>query len=297
MTTSNKISTRQRNRINGYLFLLPNIIGFAIFTFIPVFMSLIISFSDWDGFSEMNFIGLGNYIRLFSDHVFLVSLKNTLIYTLGSVPFIILFALLVAVALNQGIRGVKFFRAAFFIPHVTAALAIAAVWQLLYHPTVGPINNVLMSLGMDNPPLWLSSSSYAMLAVIIMTIWKRMGYFMVMFLAGLQGIPEVLYEAADIDGASKFRKFIHITVPMLSPVMFFSCIMAIIQSFKVFSEIYALTQGGPGYATNVLVYNIYIEAFDNFNFGYASAQSYILFIIILVVTLLQFRGQKKWVNY
>lgn len=297
MTKSTKISRKQRNRINGYLFLLPNIIGFAIFTFIPVFMSLIISFSDWDGFSGMNFIGISNYINLFTDKVFLVSLFNTLVYTLGSVPFIILFALLVAVALNQGLKGVKFFRAAFFIPHVTAALAIAAVWQLLYHPTAGPINNVLMSLGVDNPPLWLSSTSYAMIAVIIMTVWKRTGYFMIMFLAGLQGIPQVLYEAADIDGASGFRKFIHITVPMLSPVTFFSTIMAIIQSFKVFTEIYALTEGGPGYATNVLVYNIYIEAFDNFNFGYASAQSYILFIIILAVTLIQFRGQKKWVNY
>lgn len=297
MTNRKKFYLRQRNRINGYLFLLPNIIGFALFTFIPVFMSLMISFSDWDGFSEMNFIGLGNYINLFTDHVFLVSLKNTLVYTLGSVPFIIFLALIVAVVLNQGIKGVKFFRAAFFIPHVTAALAIAAVWQLLYHPTAGPINSFLMSIGVDYPPSWLSSSSYAMLAVIIMTIWKRIGYFMVMFLAGLQGIPQSLYEAADIDGANGFKKFIHITIPMLSPVMFFSTIMAVIQSFKVFSSIYALTQGGPGYATNVLVYNIYVEAFDNFHFGYASAQSYVLFIIILVVTLLQFRGQKKWVNY
>lgn len=289
--------SNENNRLMGYLFLLPNIIGFAIFTFIPVIAACYISFTDWDGFGKMKFIGFQNYIKMFSDKVFLVSLKNTLVYTLGSVIPLIVIALLVAMALKEGIKFVKVFRAAFFIPHVTAIIAIAAVWQLLFHPTAGPINQFLRSVGISNPPSWLSSTHWAMFAVIIMTVWKSVGYYMIMFLAGLQGIPDSLYEAASIDGAGKFRKFFNVTLPMLSPVMFFTVIIAIINSFKIFSNIYALTQGGPGYSTNVLVYNIYVEAFKKLNFGYASAQAYVLFMIILVITLVQFKGQKKWVNY
>lgn len=289
--------SNENNRLMGYLFLLPNIIGFAIFTFIPVIAACYISFTDWDGFGEMKFIGFQNYIKMFSDKVFLVSLKNTLVYTIGSVIPLIIIALLVAMALKEGIKFVKVFRAAFFIPHVTAIIAIAAVWQLLFHPTAGPINQFLRSVGVSNPPSWLSSTHWAMFAVIIMTVWKSVGYYMIMFLAGLQGIPDSLYEAASIDGAGKFRKFFNVTLPMLSPVMFFTVIIAIINSFKIFSNIYALTQGGPGYSTNVLVYNIYVEAFQKLKFGYASAQAYVLFMIILVITLIQFKGQKKWVNY
>jgi len=289
--------SNENNRLMGYLFLLPNIIGFAIFTFIPVIAACYISFTDWDGFGKMKFIGFQNYIKMFSDKVFLVSLKNTLVYTIGSVIPLIIIALLVAMALKEGMKFVKVFRAAFFIPHVTAIIAIAAVWQLLFHPTAGPINQFLRSVGISNPPSWLSSTHWAMFAVIIMTVWKSVGYYMIMFLAGLQGIPDSLYEAASIDGAGKFRKFFNVTLPMLSPVMFFTVIIAIINSFKIFSNIYALTQGGPGYSTNVLVYNIYVEAFQKLKFGYASAQAYVLFMIILVITLVQFKGQKKWVNY
>ena len=162
---------------------------------------------------------------------------------------------------------------------------------------MGPVNSFLMGMGISDPPRWLSSTEWALFSVIVVSIWKRVGYFMVIFLAGLQGIPDQLYESANIDGASRMRQFFSITLPMLSPTIFFASIIGIIQSFKVFDLIYALTEGGPGRATNVLAYTIYQEAFIKYKFGYASAISYFLFAIILVVTIIQFRGQKKWVHY
>lgn len=291
------MSLTTKNAIKGYGFLLPNIIGFTIFTFIPIVASFVLSFTDWDGFGELKFIGFNNFIQLFSDEIFKVSMWNTLVFTAVSVPITLVLALLVAMLLNKGIKGIRIVRAAFFLPYITAALAVAVVWQLLYHPTLGPINQALMAMGVDNPPRWLSSTSTALISVIIMYIWKMTGYYMIIFLAGLQGIPKQLYEAADIDGASKWEAFRNVTLPMLSPVVFFTSIIALINSFKVFTEVYALTNGGPGHATNVLVYNIYVEAFKKYNLGYASAMSYVLCSIIIIITIIQFRGQKKWVNY
>lgn len=285
------------NTIKGYGFLLPNIIGFMIFTFLPIVASFVLSFTDWDGFGDINFIGLDNFIKLFSDEVFKVSMWNTLVFTVVSVPITLVLALLVAMLLNKGIKGIRIVRAAFFLPYITAAIAVAVVWQLLYHPTLGPINQFLISIGVTNPPKWLSSTSTAMLAVIIMYIWKMTGYYMIILLAGLQGIPRELYEASQIDGANKWKTFINVTLPMLSPVVFFTSIIALINSFKVFTEIYALTGGGPGYSTNVLVYSIYVEAFQKYNLGYASAMAYVLCLIIVAITIIQFKGQKKWVNY
>lgn len=297
MDTKKTSRFKARSIALGYGFLLPNIIGFTIFTFIPIVASFILSFTSWDGFGEIEFIGMKNFVALFSDSIFKTSMFNTLIFTIVSVPVTLVLALAVAMLLNNGIKGIKIVRAAFFLPYVTAALAVAVVWQLLYHPTLGPINQFLMSIGIDNPPKWLSSTKTAMISVIIMYIWKMVGYYMIIFLAGLQGVPKQLYEAAQIDGANKVESFFHVTIPMLSPIIFFTSIIALINSFKVFTEIYALTGGGPGNATNVLVYNIYAEAFKKYNLGYASAQSYVLCLIIIIITLIQFRGQKKWVNY
>lgn len=297
MNTKKASHFKARNIALGYGFLLPNIIGFIIFTFIPIIASFILSFTSWDGFGKIEFIGMKNFVGLFSDSIFKTSMFNTLIFTIVSVPLTLVLALGVAMLLNNGIKGIKIVRAAFFLPYVTAALAVAVVWQLLYHPTLGPINQFLMSIGIDNPPKWLSSTKTAMISVIIMYIWKMVGYYMIIFLAGLQGVPKQLYEAAQIDGANKVESFFHVTIPMLSPIIFFTSIIALINSFKVFTEIYALTGGGPGNATNVLVYNIYAEAFKKYNLGYASAQSYVLCLIIIIITLIQFRGQKKWVNY
>lgn len=279
------------------MFLLPNIIGFMLFTFIPVIAALFYSFTSWNGFTSPSFIGLGNFIELFQDTTFSISFWNTIYYTGVSVPVTLALSLLVAVLLNNKIKGIKFFRTAFFLPYISASVAIAVVWQLLYHPAMGPINNFLQGLGITEPPRWLSSSSWAMTAVIIVSTWRFVGYYMVIFLAGLQGIPDYLYEAAEIDGATNWQQFWKITLPMLSPTIFFVLIIAIIKSFKVFDLIYILTEGGPGRATNVLAYTVYQEAFVKYKFGYASAMSYVLFIMIMIVTLIQFRGQRKWVSY
>lgn len=293
---STKALTR-RNRLVGYAFLLPNFIGFLLFVFIPIIASLVISFTNWDAFNPPEFIGLANYARLLQDKVFHVSLLNNLYYTAISIPATLVLALTVAMVLNKALKGVRIFRAAFFIPNVTNIIAIAIVWQLLLHPTIGPINGFLRAIGIADPPRWFASRDWAMLGVILVSVWQKAGYFMVIYLAGLQGIPQFMYEAADIDGASGWQKFIHVTLPMLSPVIFFTSVIAIIHSFKVFAQIFALTEGGPGYATNVLVYQIYVEGFKKYDFGYASAMAYVLFAIISVVTLIQFRGQKRWVNY
>lgn len=286
-----------RKMKTAYLFLLPNIIGFFIFMFLPIIMSLVISFTDWDGFGKLNFIGFKNYIKLFTNEGFIISFKNTMYFTLVFVPATLGLALLVAVALNTKVKGMKFYRTAYFLPYITSTIAVAVVWQLIYHPSLGPINSFLKSIGMENPPQWLSSSKWAMTSVIISSVWKSVGYYTVIFLAGIQGISKELYEAADVDGANFWHKFRSITIPMLSPIIFFSLIIAIINSFKVFDMVFTLTGGGPGRSTNVLVYSIYTEAFEKYHFGYSSAMAYILLFIILIVTWIQFRGQKKWVNY
>ena len=254
------------------------------------------SFTSWNGFGKIDFIGLSNYKQLLGDSNFKISFVNSILFMLISVPVTLFISILIAVALNQGIRFVKVFRTAVFLPYVTATIAVAAVWQLIFNPSLGPINGTLLRLGIENPPGWLSSPSWALVSVSIVYIWHSIGYYMILFLAGLQSIPDHLYEAADLDGAGKVSKFFHITLPMLSPVLFFTTIIGVINSFKVFDLIYVLTGGGPGRSTHVLVYDIYNTAFKQFEYGYASAMAYALFLVILVISILQFMGQRKWVN-
>lgn len=295
MRTNRTFFTRDRKV--GYTFLLPNMIGFLVFICFPVIASFLMSFTDWNGFGQIEFAGLSNYTRLWGDETFRISLMNSLIMTIVSVPATLFLAILAAVALNKGVKGVKLFRTAIFMPHITATIAVAVVWQLLYNPSMGPINGLLRSLGVEQPPMWLASTTWALPSVIIVSIWHSVGYYMVLYLAGLQGIPKDLYEAAALDGAGKTSQFRNITIPMLSPVIFFTVIIGIINSFKVFDMVYVLTKGGPGRSTHVLVYDIYYTAFQRYEYGYASAMAYVLFAIILVITWIQFKGQKKWVNY
>ena len=285
MEKNNKI----RKYIKGYLFILPNFIGFFVFMALPIIMGLVISFTDYNGFSQFNFVGLKKY--------FTVSLKNNLVYTLVTVPGTIVFALLLAVGVNKGIKGSSLFKTMFFLPNISSMVAVGIVWAMIFNPTQGPLNQVLMALGVANPPQWLSATKTALGSVMVVAIWKQAGYYMIIILAGLQSIPSQLYEAASIDGANSMEKFFKITLPMLSPTMFMVTILSIINSFQVFDLVNIMTQGGPGRSTNVLVYRIYQEGFQKLQFGYASAMAYFLFIIIMVITLIQFRGQKKWVNY
>ncbi len=283
--------------IAGYLFVLPNFVGFLIFSMIPAVLGFAISFTNYDGYQTFDFVGLQNYVRMFSDEYFLVSLKNNVIYTCLSVPLTLVFALLLAQMLNRKIPLAGAFKTVCYFPYITSMVAVGVVFQLLFNPRLGPINMVLRAAGVSNPPGWLTSTTWALYAVILVGVWKQTGYYMLLFLAGLKGIPKPLYESADIDGAGGIRQFFSITLPMLSPTIFLVSVLSIISSFQVFDLVAVMTNGGPGRATNVLVYRIYQEGFEYSRFGYASAMAYFLFMIILIVTLIQFRGQKNWVTY
>jgi multiple sugar transport system permease protein len=275
------------------LFLLPNFVGFIVFTLVPVAMALFYSFTNYDGNRRMDFVALNNFIKLFSDSSFVISLKNTIIYTVVTVPLIIVLSLLVSVLMNNGVKGAPIYRAIMLFPHIASIVAVTVVWQFLYNAKSGPINQILRSIGIANPPSWLSDDKTALLAVMIMIVWKGIGYYMITYLAGLRGIPKDQYEAATVDGANAWEKLIYVTIPNLRPVTFYATIMCIINSFQVFTPIYVMTKGGPGRATSVLVLKIYEDAFVNYKFGYASAEAMILFLLILVVTLIQFYHNKK----
>lgn len=287
-----------RTNIIGYSFILPNFIGYFIFIFIPVCMTFVLSLTKWDGSSApMQFVGFQNFIKLVNDSTFKISLMNTFKYAIFTVPLTMIAALLIAVLLNSKVKGIIVFRTAFFFPYVASLVAVGAVWNLLFQPEYGPINEMLKFIGIANPPRWCASTDWAMTVIIIVSIWKYMGYFMVVYLAALQGISADLYEAASIDGATGFKKLRYITIPMLKPTTFFVVVMLTIQCFKVFDLIYVMTQGGPGRSTNVLVNHIYNAAFVDYKFGYASSSAVVLFFVVLIVTLIQFRGEKKFTDF
>lgn len=283
---------RRKNTLTALSFIAPNFIGFFLFTLIPVIFSLILAFMKWDSFGTPKFVGLKNFSKMLNDDTFWISLKNTFLYTIGVVPLTLICSLGLAILLNKKIRGMKFFRTAFFFPYVTSLVAIAVVWNMLFHPTMGPINQFL-KLFIENPPGWTSSSDWALTAIVIVSVWRGMGYYMILYLAGLQSVPKELYEAASMDGAGKWKQFLNVTVPSLRPTTFFVTIMLVINCFKIFDLVQVMTAGGPGRATNVLVYQIYNEAFVKFNFGYASAIAMVLFVIVLSITVIQFKWNQR----
>jgi ABC-type sugar transport system permease subunit len=277
------------NTMVAYYFLLPAIIGFVIFTAFPLVTSLVISLYEWNTLSSPKFIGFGNFIKIFTqDQIFWIALKNTFWYAVGVVPFSIALGLAAALLLNQKIIGIALWRTVYFLPVMTSTVAISLVWKWLYNPDVGLINVVLREIGVQNPPTWLTSTTWALPSIIIVAIWKTIGYNMVIFLAGLQNVPKELYEAAEIDGSSKWNMFWKITLPLLRPTTFFITVISIIHSFQVFGYALIMTEGGPGASTNTLVLYIYQQGFKYFNMGYASAIAWVLFIILLIVTLIQY---------
>jgi multiple sugar transport system permease protein len=293
-TTSARV---RRTTQAAYLFLLPNLLGFLLFTFVPVIAALLISFTEWDLLRPPVWVGLANYERMIGDATFHRVLRNTVVYVFGTVPAQMLLALLVAMALNQRIPGRLFFRAAYFMPVVASTVAVALVWRWIFHADFGLLNAFLYMIGIDDPPNWLASTRWALPAVIIMSIWQQIGFSMVLFLAGLQGIPAHLYEAARIDGANGFHTFRFVTLPLLSSTTFFVLVISVINSFQVFDQAFIMTEGGPANATNTLVFNIYRYAFQFFQMGYAAAMAWVLFAIIFLVTVAQFRSQRQWVHY
>jgi len=294
--------TRQRELIAALCFLLPNLIGFVIFMAGPLFTSLGISFLEWNLLNPPTWLGLENYQHLLQDDDFWLSLRATLYYMAGSVPLSIISALLLALALNQKIRGITIYRTLYFIPVVSSMIAVALMWRWMYNPTSGILNYMLDQIFTTlhlplTPPDWLQSRVWAMPAIIFMSVWKGLGYNMVLFLAGLQGIPAHLYEAAEIDGATAWRKFWHITLPLLTPTTFFIVIISIIGSFQIFEQAYIMTQGGPARSTVTTVYYIYENGFQWYQMGYASAVAWVLFALILLVTVIQWKYQDRWVFY
>lgn len=282
-----------RNGLIGITFVLPNFIGFGALTMIPVLTLFYYAFTSWSVFGKAKFTGLENFTRLATDASFWTAFWNTMYYTVFHIPLTLGLALGLALLLNQKLRGVAFFRTAAFFPYITSIVAIAVVWNMLFSPQFGPINQFLQALGVTNPPGWTASATWSMPAVIIVGTWREMGYYMVLLLAGLQTIPGELYEAARVDGANAVDRFWNVTLPMLRPTMFFVTVMLTIGSFKVFDLILVMTEGGPGQSTLVLSQYIYQKGFVENDFGYASAVSIVLFAICLVVTVVQFLVNKR----
>jgi multiple sugar transport system permease protein/alpha-1,4-digalacturonate transport system permease protein len=283
----------RRTTLIGWSFILPNFLGFLAFTLIPVIAAFALAFMEWNSFSTPEWVGLRNFEEMFSSATFWIALTNTVGYTLGHVPLTLGVALMLALLLNRKLKGIGFFRVAIFFPYITSLVAVAVVWNMLFNPTTGPINQLLEGIGIANPPGWTSSSDWAMPAVIITSVWRDMGYYMILYLAGLQAIPSELYEAAEVDGANAWQRFWNVTVPGLRPTTFFVLVMLTVSSFKVFDLIMVMTDGGPGRSTTVLSQLIYQEGISQGNFGYSSAISLVLFLIVLTVTVTQFKLQQR----
>jgi len=292
------VSPRQRVRrqnLEALLFLSPWIIGFLVFTAGPLIASVVLSFMSWDVITPAKWVGLANYKHLFHDPLMYTSLGNTLYYAVFSIPLHLIVALALALLLNQKVRAMGFFRTIFYLPSLTAGVATFLLWGNMFEPQAGLLNRFLR-LFISNPPGWLIDPAWSKIALVIMSTWA-VGATMLIFLAGLQGIPTHLYEAASIDGAKPWAQFLNVTVPMLSPTILFNTVILTIGSLQVFTQAFVLTRGGPSNSTLFYVYYLFNRAFVYFNMGYASAMAWLLFAIVLVLTLIQMKMSKRWVHY
>ena len=290
------VNYRKEEKKWALFFVAPYLIGLLVFWLGPVISSFLISFTDWELVGSPVWIGFQNYQHLLSDELFIKSMVNTAYYTVLSVPLKLILSLLLAIAVNQKLKGVVVFRTAFFLPHISSMVAVALLWTWIYNTQYGLLNYFLGLFGIPAQN-WLGNPKLAMPALVVMSVWKGLGYNMMIWLAALQGIPEDLYEAARIDGANKWQQFKNITVPLLSPTTFLLLILGLIGSFQVFEQSYVMTKGGPAHATYTIVLYIYSNAFEWLKMGYASAMAYILALIIFALTIIQLKYQKKWVHY
>lgn len=301
-TKSPKKNNKKRNKndwITGMLFILPGFLGFLVFVFIPFILSFFLSFTDWNflqGIGAIEFNGIENYLRLFKDEWFLNSFWNNISFTLITVPLLIIIGLIMAVIIDRYIKFGGLVKILVFIPYICSVVAIATVWMMLFEPTMGPINQLLTSIGVEDPPGWLTSFNWSLPSIMIVYIWQQLGYFIVVFTSGLKSIPEEVYEAADMDGAGPVRKFVSVTAPMMAPTIFFLSTMGIIGTFKVFDHVAVMTQGGPGSSSSVMAYYIYKAAFQNFETGYSNTLAWALFGVIFAITIIGQRIQKRYVE-
>ena len=282
-----------RNSLIGWSFILPNFVGFALLTLVPVVTLFYMSLTNWNVFGKADWVGIANFQRLIGDGSFRTSVVNTLYYSAMHIPLTLVVSLGLALLLNNKLRGAKYFRTAAFFPYITSIVAIAMVWNLMFSPDYGPINQILRAIGIENPPGWLTSTDWAMPAVAIVSTWRDMGYYMILFLAGLATVPRELYEAARVDGANAWQRFVNVTIPGLRPTTFFVVVILTINSFKIFDLILVMTDGGPGQATLVMSQFIYRKGFEESQFGYASAAAVVLFFMCIIVPVVQFLINKR----
>jgi multiple sugar transport system permease protein len=290
-STRDALLRNVRRNWTSYLFILPNLVGVLLFLAFPVVFAFYMSFTEWDVLTSPEWVGLRNYIDLFkNDDLFWISLRNSAYYVLLSVPASIVIGLGLAVAMNQAIRGIAIFRTMMYIPVLTSAVAVATIWRWIFNSDVGLLNAILDKLGLPSTIGWLTDPNIAMISLAIMSIWKSVGYFAVILFAALQGVPRTLHEAAALDGAGSWRRFLNITIPMIAPALLFVTVVAVIGSFQVFDQVYLISpNGGPGTSTYVYNLHLYNNAFTFFKMGYASAMAYIMFAILFVITYLQLR--------
>lgn len=287
---------RRREALAGYLFISPWILGFLLFTFLPMVASLGLSFFKWDMLSPAEFVGWENLQKLASDRYFKAAIRVTLIYTFTSVPLGIAVGFGIALMLNQKIKALSIWRTIYYLPAVISGVAVSLLWSWVFNPDFGLLNEGLRTLGVSDPPGWLSDRHWALPAMILMQLWSA-GGGMVVYLAGLQSVPTQLYEAATIDGAGVWHRFAHITVPMMTPVLFFQTVMGMINAFQTFTQAYVMTEGGPSNATLFYVLYLYKQAFQSYKMGYACVLAWVLFLIILALTMLLFSTSRRWVFY
>ncbi|NOV03957.1 carbohydrate ABC transporter permease [Paenibacillus planticolens] len=285
----------RKEALAGWLFLSPVFLCMLVLGVFPVIFSLFLSFCQWNlvgGLSSIKLVGLDNFKMLVEDDKFYIALKNNLTYTAITVPIGLFLALILSVLIHARVFGQSYFKIAFFIPYISSITALGAIWSALYHPSLGPINQFLIRLGVMDPPKWLADTHFSLTSVMIIAIWAALGYQIIIFIAGLTQIPDELYEAANMDGASFLQQLFRITVPLLAPTTSFLLITTLMSSFKVFDLIAFLTGGGPNDSSTVLVYRIYEEGFQNFRMGYASAISWALFLVIGGVTWMTYKLQR-----
>lgn len=297
--TARRSKQQWKETLTGYIFISPMLIGVTLLTIVPILASFALSFTEWNfllGFKQIKFVGLDNFERLFADETFWKSLKNNIIFILV-VPITLAASLALAILIDRFVYFKDLFKVIYFMPYISSVVAVAIVWQVLFHPSYGPVNNFLRSIGIADPPKWIADLHFALPSVMMIMVWVSIGYNLIIYMAGLQSIPKDYYEAAEIDGAKSWHKFRFITLPMLSPTTFFLMITGIIGTFKVFDLIQVLTKGGPAGSTSVVVFHLYETAFVNLKMSYASTMALFLFVAIFGVTLVQWWGQRKWVNY
>ena len=288
----------KHRKLTPYLFILPTIVGVFIFRLGPTAVAAYASFTRWNVRTPPEFLAFSNYVELINNDTFWLVFRNTLLFTIIFVPGVMIISLLMAMMVNQKLRGIAFFRGLYFMPYITAMVAVAMVWRWIFATRFGVLNYVLTNFFMiADPPAWLADKVWALPALAIVAIWKQVGFQMLIFLAGLQGIPGSLYEAASIDGASKTKQFFKITLPLLSPITFFIFIITVIDAFKTFEVTFAMTGGGPNNASTTLAYYIYQNAFTFGRMGYASALAMFLMLIVGAATFISFRLKDRLVEY